>query len=293
MEAPYGPHGLIRRRGGILIFLLWILVPPFCFPLLLPAQEKIPGEGEHRGFIISEGKRGIQVGPVKPGQTIQVFCTPQWSTEEGSRVEWVLIDGETKRLRAAFQKNPDTDTVSLEWTSNSAPAPKFYRIETNGGGGEYGGEIVGRSQITVFLRDQNDGNAGTDAPETYAKALLLPALEPGTYRFPECFVSGTADVYDIFQIQLKPNHSLHFEATPLQWKGAPPKGRVLWEFLNRSLKPLKKGQNTPAQADPFSLRVFHPPVKSDPKPGVYYFLVKIEGDTSLFYSLQLEIKEGR
>ena len=293
MEAPHDPYGLIRLRGGIRGFFLWVLILPFCFPLLLPAQEKIPGEGEHRGFIISEGKRAVQVGPVKPGQTIQVFCTPQWSVEEGGRVEWVLTDGEGKRLRAASQKNPDTNTLLLEWTSSSAPAPKLYRVEIGGSGGEYGGEILGRSQITVSLRDQNDGNAGTDAPETHAKALLLPALQPGMYQFPECFASGTADVYDIFQIQLMPDHSLHFEATPLQWKGNDPKGRVRWEFLNKSYKSLKKGQNTPAKADPFSLKVFHPPVKSDPKPGVYYFLVKIEGDISLFYSLQLEIKEGR
>jgi hypothetical protein len=293
MEAPHDSYGLIRSRGGSLGFFLWILLLPFCLPPFLPAEEKISGEGEHRGLIVSEGKRTVRVGPVKSGQTIQVFCTPQWNVEAGGRVVWVLTDGEEKRLRSASQKNPDTDTLLLEWTSNSTPAPKFYRVEIGGSGGGYGGEILGRSQITVSLRDQNDGNAGTDAPETHAKALLLPAPEPGTYRFPECFASGAADVYDIFQIHLPPDHSLHFEATPLQWKGHDPKGRVRWEFLNKTYKSLKKGQNTPAQADPFSLRVFHPPVKSDPKPGVYYFLVKIEGDISLFYSLTLEIKEGR
>ena len=293
MEAPHDPYGLIRFQGNIRSLFLWILVLPFCFPLVLPAQEKIAGEGEYRSFLINEGKQVIQIGPVKPGQTIQVFCTPQWTVEEGGRVEWVLTDGEEKRLRLGRQKYPDTEMLFLEWTSNSVPVPKSYRIEVVGNGGDYGGEILGRAHIEVFLKAQNDGNSGTDAPESYEKALLLPAADPGIHVFPECFASGTADTYDIFKIQLKPNHSLHFEATPLQWKGNDPKGRVRWEFLNKSYKSLKKGQNTPAQADPFSLRVFHPPVKSDPKPGVYYFLVKIEGDISLFYSLQLEIKEGR
>ena len=293
MEAPHDAYDLIRLGRKIRGLFLWILALPFCFPLVLPAQDKVVGEGEHQSFIISEGKQVIQVGPVKPGQTIQVFCAPQWNVEEGGRVEWVLTDGEEKRLRAASQKNPDTDMLLLEWTSNSAPAPKFYRVEIGGKGGDYGGEILGRSHITVCLRDQNDGNAGTDAPESHAKALLLPASDPGTYLFPECFVSGTADTYDIFKIQLNPNHSLHFEAIPLQWKGADPKGRVRWEFLNKSYKSLKKGQSTPAQAVPFGIKVFQPPVKSDPKPGLYYILVKIEGDIGLFYSIQLEIKEGR
>jgi hypothetical protein len=293
MEAPHDPHGLTRPGGRIRIAFFWILALSFCLPHLLPAQEKIPGEGEHRSFIISEGKQVIQVGPVKPGQTIQVFCTPSWSVEEGGRVEWVLADGEGKRLRAASQKNPDTDMLLLEWTSNSTPAPKTYRVEIGGKEGAYGGEILGRSGVTVGLRDQNDGNSGTDAPESYAQALPLAAPEPGTYRFPECFAGGTADIYDIFLIQLNPNHSLHFEATPLQWKGSDPKGRVRWEILNKSYKSLKKGQNTPTQSTPFEIKVFQPPVKSDPKPGVYYLLVKVEGDIGLFYTLQLEIKEGR
>jgi hypothetical protein len=293
MEAPYDPHGLIRFRSGGWTLVLSVLLLTLCSPPLLSAQDSPPGEGEHREVIISEGKRIIEVGPVKPGQTIQAFCTPQWSVEEGGRVEWVLTDGEEKRLRAASQKNPDNDMLLLEWTSNSAPAPKFYRLEIRGKGGEYEGEILGRSLVTIWLRDQNDGNAGTDAPESYAKALLLPASEPGIYQFPECFASGTADTYDIFQIQLKPNHSLHFEATPLQWKGGDPKGRVLWEFLNKSYKSLKRGQSAPGQSAPFEIKVFHPPVKSDPKPGLYYLLIKVEGNISLFYSLRLEIREGR
>ena len=293
MEAPHDAYDLIRFRTGIRRLFLWILLLPFCFPLGLPAQEKIAGEGEHRRFIISEGKQVIPVGPVKPGQTIQVFCAPRWNVEEGGRVEWVLTDGEKTPLRTAAQKNPETEMLLLEWTSNSAPAPKSYRIEIIGGGGSYGGEILGRSHLTVCLRDQNDGNAGTDAPESHAKALLLPASDPGTYLFPECFVSGTADTYDIFKIQLNPNHSLQFEAIPLQWKGDDPKGRVRWEFLNKSYKSLKKGRSTPAQAAPFGIKVFQPPVKLDPKPGLYYLLVKIEGDIGLYYSIQLEIKEGR
>jgi hypothetical protein len=293
MEAPHDTYGLICFKGRIRSLFLWILVLPICFPLVLPAQEKIAGEGEHQRFIISEGKQVIQIGPVKPGQTIQVFCVPQWNVEEGGRVEWVLTDGQEKRLRLGIQKNPDIQMLLLEWTSNSAPVPKSYRVEIVGGGGDYGGEILGRAHITVFLGDQNDGNSGTDAPESYEKAMLLPAPDPGIHVFPECFASGTADTYDIFKIQLKPNHSLHFEATPLQWKGIDPKGRVRWEFLNKSYKSLKKGQNTRLQADPFNIKVFQPPVKSDPKPGLYYFLVKVEGDIGLFYSIQLEVKEGR
>jgi len=175
MEAPHDANDLIRSGKRIRSLFLWILALPFCFPLFLPAQEKIAGEGEHRSFIISEGKQAIAVGPVMPGQTIQVFCASQWSVEEGGRVEWVLTDGEKTPLRAAAQKNPETDMLLLEWTSNSAPAPKSYRIEIIGGGGAYEGEILGRSHLTVQLKDQNDGNAGTDAPESHAKALLLPA----------------------------------------------------------------------------------------------------------------------
>ena len=293
MEAPHDAYDLIRSGKKTRGFLLWVLALSFCFPLLLPAQENIAGEGEHRSFIISEGKQVIPVGPVKPGQTIQVFCAPEWKVEEGGRVEWVLTDGEETPLRATTQKNPETEMLLLEWTSNSAPAPKSYRIKIIGRGGSYEGEILGLSHVTVRLRDQNDGNAETDAPESHAKALLLPASDPGTYLFPECFASGKADTYDIFKIQLNPNHSLHFEAIPLQWKGGDPKGRVRWEFLNKSYKSLKRGQSTPAQAAPFGIKVFQPPVKSDPKPGLYYLLVKIEGDIGLYYSLQLEIKEGR
>jgi hypothetical protein len=292
MGSPHAPYGLTGFAGGIPGLFLRVLALLIFFPPALPALEKIPGEGEHRSFIVNEGKRAIAVGPVKPGQTIQVFCSPRWSAPEGGRVEWVLTDGEEKPLRAASQKNPETDLLILEWTSNSAPVPKFYRIEIWGKGGNYGGEILGRADIVIGLRDQNDGSAGTDAPESYAQALSLPALEPGTYVFPECFVSGTADLYDIFQIQLKPDHSLHFEALPVQWKGEDPRGKVRWEFLNRSYRPLKKGQIAPGKTDPFTLRVFHPPVKADPKPALYYFLVKIEGDVSLFYSLHLEIREG-
>jgi len=293
MEAPHDPHDLSGFGSKIPKLFFWIFALPLCIPLVLAAQEKLPGGEEHQRFIVSQGKQAIPIGPVKAGQTIQVFCTPQWNVEEGGRVEWVLTDGEEKRLRLEMQKNPDTRMVLLEWTSNSVPAPKSYRLEIVGGGGNYGGEILGRAHVTVFLRDQNDGNSGTDAPESHEKALLLPAAERGVYVFSECFASGTADIYDIFKIQLNPNHSLIFEAVPLQWKGGDSKGKVRWEFLNKSYKPLKKGQNTPAQAEPFALKVFQPPVKSDPKPGLYYLLVKIEGSVSLFYTLRLEIKEGR
>jgi hypothetical protein len=293
METSHGPDGLIRFGGKIRRVLFWTLALPLCFPLVLLAEEGIPGAGEHRKFILSEGKQVVAVGPVKPGQTIQVFCAPQWNVEEGGRVEWVLTDGGETPLRTAGQRNPETDMLLLEWTSNSVPAPNSYRVEIKGSGGSYEGEILGRCQVTVHLKDQNDGDSETDAPESYADALLLPATDPGAYHFAECFASGKADIYDIYKIQLKPNHSLHFEADPLQWKGDDPKGRVRWEFLNKSYKSLKKGENTPKQAAPFAIKVFQPPVNSDPKPALYYFLVKMEGDIGLFYSLKLEIKEGR
>ena len=143
MEAPHDPHDLNRFRGKIRGLFLWILIFPICFPVLLPAQDKVAGEGEHRSFIISEGKQVIQVGPVKPGQTIQVFCTPQWSVEEGGRVEWVLTDGEEKRLRAASQKTPTP--ICFSW--NGPPTPPLRRNSIGSRSAERGG-----------LRGRNSGS---------------------------------------------------------------------------------------------------------------------------------------
>jgi hypothetical protein len=92
-------------------------------------------------------------------------------------------------------------------------------------------------------------------------------------------------------MELKPNHSLNFKVVPLQWKGSP-KAKVSWEFLNKSYKPIKKGQTKPGQSVPFELKIFHPQVRSESKPAIYYFLLKIEGDASMFYALHMEIKEG-
>ena len=41
------------------------------------------------------------------------------------------------------------------------------------------------------------------------------------------------------------------------------------------------------------VKVFHPQVRSGNKPAIFYFLVRIEGDVSLIYSLQTEVKEGQ
>ena len=293
MEAPHDAYDLIRSGKKIRGFLLWILALSFCFPLILPAQENIAGEGEHRSFIISEGKQVIPVGPVKPGQTIQVFCTPQWKVEEGGRVEWVLTDGSGNKLRAGSHHQPEEEPLLLEWTSNSQPRPDSYRIQIQGKGGSFPGEILGQYGVQISLWDQNDGSSGTDAPETYEKALELQLYDTGLHIFNECFISGTADIYDIYKITLKPNQSLTLRAVPAQWKGADKRGKVRWDFLNRAFKSMKNGQNSLSEATPFVVRVFHPQVRSANKPATFYLLVKMEGEVSLIYSLQAEVKEGR
>jgi hypothetical protein len=287
MEASNDPNDLRKRRRVIGLFLLLIL------PLLLAstpqAEELVVGEGEHKGPLISHGKEVLKIGPVKPGQNIQVVCSPQWSLEKEGRVDWSLENANGAKLRVASHTNPETDSISLEWTSNSEPKPDFYVVQIQTGGSS-SGQALGEYTIFILLRDQNDGDSATDAPENYENALLLP-MEPGIYLFGECFLSGTADLYDIYKIQLKSNHSLNFKAVPLQWKGTS-KGKVTWEFLDKSYKPLKRGQISPRQSIPLGLKIFHPQVRSEAKSAFYYFLVKIEGDASLFYSLYLEIKEG-
>jgi hypothetical protein len=257
------------------------------------AEEKIVGEGEHSGFIVNEGKQVLKVSPIKPGQTLQVFLTPHWTIETGGKVEWRLEDPEGGALRVGSKTNPEVDPFFMEWTSNSQPKPSAYHIHILGSGGVFSGEILGQYDVQIYLRDQNDGNSGTDAPETYEKALLLPISEPGTYLFNENFVSSTADVYDIFKFNIKPNHSLTLRAKPLQWQGSGQKGKVNWKFLNKSFRILKGGDSPLLQTDLFVVKVFHPQVKTDTRPALFYLLVQLEGQASLIYSLQAEVKEGR
>jgi len=127
----------------------------------------------------------------------------------------------------------------------------------------------------------------------FEKALELPVSEPGVHTFIECFVSGTADIYDIYKISVRPNHSLILKATPVLWNGADKRGKVHWDFLNRSFKRMKDGQSSLSETSSFMVKVFHPQVRSGNKPAIFYLLVKIEGDVSLIYSLQTEVKEGR
>ena len=272
-----------------LCFLLCCLTAP----VPLWAEERIVGEGEHRGVIVQEGEQVLIVNSIKPGQTIQVHAAPLWSVEKEGRVEWVLTDGSGLKLRAGSHHQPEEEALVLEWTSNSQPRPDSYRVQIQGKGGGFPGEILGQYVIQISLWDQNDGSSGTDAPETYEKALELPLSDSGLHIFNECFISGTADTYDIYKITLKPNHSLTLRAVPAQWKGSDKRGKVRWDFVNRSFKSMKSGQNSLSEATAFFVRVFHPQVKSANKPATFYLLVKMEGEASLVYSLQAEVKEGR
>jgi hypothetical protein len=265
----------------------------FCFITPLPAQEKIVREGEHKGFIVNESHQIFKVSPIKPGQTIQVFLTPQWIGETSGRLEWRLQDPDGPTLKAGRMTNPEVEPSLMEWTSNSQPKPSAYHIHIRGSGGSDPGEILGQYTLQIYLWDQNDANSGTDAPETYEKAILLPVSEPGTYLFNENFVSSTADVYDIFKIHIKPNHTLTLRASPLQWQGGGEKGKLRWKFLKKSLQMWKEGNCLFHQTTPFVVRVFHPQVKKDPKPALFYLLVQVEGEASLIYTLQVETKEGR
>ena len=165
-------------------------------------------------LLVSHTKQTIKVGPMKPGQTLQVVCSARWTVEKDGRVDWILEDANEMKLRTASHTNPEASFIALEWTSNSEPRPESYIIQIQASGGTAGQEL-GEYTLLVMLRDQNDGDSGTDAPESFEKALLLPAQEPGTYGFGECFLSGTADLYDLYKIQLRPNHSLSFKALPL------------------------------------------------------------------------------
>jgi len=269
------------------IFLLGATVSP------APGGETTVSEGEHRGQIVNREEQTLRVSPVKPGQTLQFFLSAQWSVEERGRVEWVLTDTRGTRLRTARHHQPDTETILLEWTSNSEPSPRGYLLHIRGMGGSSPGELLGQYIVTLFLWDQNDGGSGADAPESYEKALDLAVSEPGSYFFDECFLSGTADVYDIYRISVKPNHSLALQAKPLQWKGADPRAKVRWEFSNRSFKRMKEGQAGFSEVSPFVVKIFHPQTRSSNKPAVFYLLMKVEGEASLIYTIQAEMKEGR
>ncbi|MGB9699727.1 MAG: hypothetical protein ACPL5I_10120 [Thermodesulfobacteriota bacterium] len=274
----------------LLIFLLSFFVGPLC------AQERIVGEGEHKGFIVNEGRQSLKIAAIKPGQTIQVFLTPHWLTEFSGRVQCRLEDEKGELLRSALStmgESTKEEPLFLEWTSNSQPKPAAYFIHILGSGGAYGGEILGTYTLQIILWNQNDGNSGTDAPESFEKALLLPISEPGHYLFEENFISGTADLQDIFKILVKPNHTLTLQAFPAQWQGAGHKGNLRWEFLNKSLKLLKSGICAYNQVNPFTVKIFHPRVKGEPKPALFYFSVKIEGKLSSIYTIQAEVKEGR
>jgi len=275
-----------RGVSSLVIFLL-------AFPSSLLGEERTVGKGEHRGFIVNEGEQVLKVSPIKPGQTLQAFLSPQWTAGPGSKVQWILADSTGARLRTARQRNPEAETILMEWTSNSDPKPDGYLIQVRGEGGKFPGEILGQYSLRIALWDQNDGDSGTDAPESYEKALNLPLPEAGNYFFNECFLSGTADVYDIYKMAVQPNHSLTLKVKPMQWNGVDRKGKFSWEFLNKSFKQMKAGSCRFPEKSPFGVKVFHPQVKSGSRPALFYLLVKIEGDVSLIYGLEVEVKEGR
>ncbi len=269
-------------------FLFLSFIPVFA----LSAEERVVGEGEHVGFIVNEGKDVLKVGLIRPGQTIQIDLSFQWTSERG-KVDWRLDDQDGVKLRVGSQRVWEMTPVSMDWTSNSIPNPSAYTLTIQGAEGSSPGEILGQYSLKISLWNQNDADSGTDAPETYEKALLLPLWEAGTYQYDECFISGTADVYDIYKVLLQPGYSLSLKTKPIQWKGAAKKGRVRWEFLDKSFKRLKAGVCPILLTAPFTVKVLHPRVKADSKGAVFYLLVKAEGEFSLIYSLQVEIKEGR
>jgi hypothetical protein len=277
----------------LLPFFFLILFLTITPSFLVAAEERQIGEGEYKGLIVNQGEQVFKISPIQPGQRLQAFLNPQWTVERGGKVEWRLEDSSGAKLRSALQKNPETETILMEWTSNSEPQPDSYVIHVKGSGGSFPGQILGHYQLRVMLWPQNDGGSGTDAPERYERALYLPVSEPGSYLFDQCFLSGTADVYDIYKIFLKPGYALTLVAQPLEWKGLDGKAKVRWEFLNRSLRRLKMGECAFSRPFAFEVKVMHPPVRAGSKPALFYFLVKIEGDASLLYSLQLETKEGR
>lgn len=290
-EGAIAPKGCpIGKRVGMkkTIFLLLGLLG--VNPLL--AQEREVGEGEYRGFIINKGKQVLTIAPIQPGQILQVDLTPQWSVGIGGKLEWQLSDPEGKKLRGGSQFFPQAEPISIEWASNAEGNPPAYLLEVRGAGGSFDGEILGQVIIRISLWNQNDGGSNRDAPEGFAKALALPIFDTGTYLFEEGFISGMGDPYDVYRIEIKPDHSCTVKVKPLQWKKEGPKASLLVEFLDRSLRKLKKG-DIPFPGDtPFIVRVFHPKVRLA-KPTTYYLMLKMEGEASLIYSLEVEVREGR
>ncbi|OGP98141.1 MAG: hypothetical protein A2Z51_09310 [Deltaproteobacteria bacterium RBG_19FT_COMBO_52_11] len=270
---------------GFFLSLLWL------HPL--PAQEIVMGEGEYRGFIVNEGQQVVKVGPIQPGQTLQIFFSPQWMIEQRGKLQWRLEGPDGVRLREGSQDNPQAETTFMEWTSNSEPRPNAYFLHVQGMDGTFPGEILGQYTLNIFLWGQNDGNSGTDAPESFEKALFLPVSEPGTYLFEEGFISGTADVYDLYKILLQANNSLMLKVIPAQWEGGGKKDKVHFEFLNRSFQRMKEGNSFWPETSPFVVKIFHPRVRPDTKPALFYLMVKMDGEVSLIYGFQVEVKEGR
>lgn len=288
---PQGQSRMSQRKA--LLFFFLSLLANLAFSRPLSAQEIAVGEGEHQGFIVNEGEQVLKVNSIKPGQTIQVILAPHWTMERGGKVKWSLLDQDKVQLRTLTQSEPKANPVLMEWTSNSLPRPGAYYIHVQGMGGSSPGEILGEYTLRILLWNQNDADSGTDAPETYEKALLLPISEPGTYVFYENFLSGTADTYDIYKIFIKPNHSLTLRAQPLHWQGTSQKAKVRWEFLNKSFKRLKEGTSLFSQTSPFVIKVLHARPRMDTKPALFYLLVKVEGDVSMIYTLQAEMKGER
>ena len=292
-DADDGPGDLMRFKKrirasfflGFFLSLLWL------HPL--PAQEIVMGEGEYRGFIVNEGQQVVKVGPIQPGQTLQIFFSPQWMIEQRGKLQWRLEGPDGVRLREGSQNNPQAETTFMEWTSNSEPRPNAYFLHVQGMDGTFPGEILGQYTLNIFLWGQNDGNSGTDAPESFEKALFLPVSEPGTYLFEEGFISGTADVYDLYKILLQANNSLMLKVIPAQWEGGGKKDKVHFEFLNRSFQRMKEGNSFWPETSPFVVKIFHPRVRPDTKPALFYLMVKMDGEVSLIYGFQVEVKEGR
>ncbi len=292
-DADDGPGDLMRFKKrirasfflGFFLSLLWL------HPL--PAQEIVMGEGEYRGFIVNEGQQVVKVGPIQPGQTLQIFFSPQWMIEQRGKLQWRLEGPDGVRLREGSQDNPQAETTFMEWTSNSEPRPNAYFLHVQGMDGTFPGEILGQYTLNIFLWGQNDGNSGTDAPESFEKALFLPVSEPGTYLFEEGFISGTADVYDLYKILLQANNSLMLKVIPAQWEGGGKKDKVHFEFLNRSFQRMKEGNSFWPETSPFVVKIFHPRVRPDTKPALFYLMVKMDGEVSLIYGFQVEVKEGR
>ena len=283
---------LFIRWMFVLALLLFGMGAPPLF-----AQEKVlvMGEGDHRGFIASDGQQALKIAPIKPGQTLQLFLAPRWEAEKSGRMRWKLEDQDGVLLKSGSQDAPAVEEIFLEWTSNSQPRPSAYLFTLQFSGGTTAGEPLGEYTLRTRLWDQNDGNAGTDAPEAYEKALLLEFPQPGTYLFEENYISGTADIYDIYKISLKPNHSLSLQATPREWRGTG-KGQVRWELLkpqSKGMLRMKEGTVPFPRETPFLVKVFHPQIKADTREAIFFLLVKIEGEVNMIYSLQAEVKEGR